>query len=326
MKILIAEDDPVSRRVLEAFLVRWGYEVIAASNGDEAWDALQKGDAPKLAILDWMMPGMDGVHVCRKIREDTERPYVYILMLTAKDRKQHILEGIEAGADEYLTKPFETHELKAHLHAGKRILDLQEALIRAREELRVQATHDPLTGLSNHAEILDRLRVEVERARRQAIPLGVVMADLDHFKHINDTHGHPAGDAVLREVARRMRTVVRPYDSVGRYGGEEFMVVVPGCNSAGALLQAERLRMSIRGEPITLAEGSIHATLSLGVATTGDAGASDWESLLRSADAALYRAKAGGRDRTEPSSEPRPETAEALALVPPAQAGEGPVL
>lgn len=179
MKILIAEDDPVSRRVLEAFLVKWSYEVIVARNGAEAWDELQKQEAPMLAILDWMMPGMDGVQVCRKIREAKDRPYVYILMLTAKERKQHILEGIEAGADEYLTKPFEPHELKAHLLAGRRILDLQDALIRAREELRVQATHDPLTGLCNHAEILGRLRVEVERARRQGTPVGVVMADLD---------------------------------------------------------------------------------------------------------------------------------------------------
>lgn len=326
MKILIAEDDPVSRRVLEAFLVKWSYEVIVARNGAEAWDELQKQEAPMLAILDWMMPGMDGVQVCRKIREAKDRPYVYILMLTAKERKQHILEGIEAGADEYLTKPFEPHELKAHLLAGRRILDLQDALIRAREELRVQATHDPLTGLCNHAEILGRLRVEVERARRQGTPVGVVMADLDYFKRINDTYGHPAGDTVLREVARRFRSAVRPYDSVGRYGGEEFMVVFPGCNSAAAVQQAERLRMSIREEPIALAGKSVAVTLSLGVAAAADPGSWDSESLLRLADTALYRAKAGGRDRVEPSTDPRLETSEERAAVAPPPIGDAPVV
>ena len=326
MRILIAEDDPVSCRVLEAFLIKWGYEVIVARNGAEAWDELQKQDSPKLAILDWMMPGMDGVQVCRKIREETERPYVYILMLTAKDRKQHILEGIEAGADEYLTKPFQAHELRAQLYAGRRILDLQETLIRTREELRVQATHDPLTGLCNHGEILSRMRIELERAQRQATPVGVVMADLDHFKRINDTYGHPAGDAVLREVARRLRTVVRPYDSVGRYGGEEFMVVVPGCDAAGALVQAERLRISVREEPIPLAEGGIRATLSLGVAAVDNPQASDWEPLLRTADAALYRAKAAGRDRAEPPVEARVKSPAAVTIGSPPQIAEGPIL
>lgn len=317
MRILIAEDDPVSRRMLEAFLVKWGYEVVIASNGAEAWDALRQQDAPKLAILDWMMPSMDGVQVCRKIREQTERPYVYILMLTAKDRKQNIVEGIEAGADEYLTKPFDAHELRAHLHAARRILDLQEALIRAREELRIQATHDPLTGLWNHAEILDRLRVELDRAQRQGTPVGLVMADVDHFKRINDTLGHPAGDSVLCEVARRMLATVRPYDSIGRYGGEEFMVVVPGCDAAGARLQAERLRATIGGAAIPSPGGSVSTTLSLGAAASSNPGAADWESLLRLADAALYRAKENGRDRVEGPRDGSLDNAEAIAVQPP---------
>ena len=303
MRILIAEDDPVSRRMLEAFLKKWGYDVLVATNGTEAWDWLQQADAPKLAILDWMMPGMDGVQVCRKLRERAGQPYVYILMLTAKNRKQDLVEGIEAGADDYLIKPFDVHELQAHLHAGKRILDLQEQLITAREVLRAQATHDPLTGLWNHAAILDILGVELERAQRQGAVLGMVMADLDHFKRINDTYGHPAGDAVLREVAHRMRAAVRPYDSVGRYGGEEFLIVVPGCDAAGVVTQAERLRTFTRGEPIPLAEGSIRVTLSLGAAATSEPKSSDWEVLLRAADAALYQAKQHGRDRVEVAAE-----------------------
>jgi two-component system, cell cycle response regulator len=322
LKILIAEDDPISRRMLQAFLTKWGYEVLVATNGTEAWEVLQREDAPKLAILDWMMPGMDGVQVCRKMRERPHQAYVYILMLTAKDRKQDIVEGIEGGADDYLVKPFDAHELKAHLHAGKRILDLQDELIAAREVLRVQATHDPLTGLWNHAAILDILRVELDRAQRHGTPLGVIMADLDHFKRINDTYGHPAGDTVLRETARRMRSAVRPYDSVGRYGGEEFLLVAPNCDAAGALIQAERLRTSIRSEPIGLAQDSLRVTVSLGLAATDDPRSSDWESLLRAADAALYQAKAHGRDRVEAAADPQLGTNAFGAPEAPASAAE----
>jgi len=203
------------------------------------------------------------------------------------------------------------------LHAAKRILDLQEALIRAREELRIQATHDPLTGLWNHAEILGRLRVELDRAQRQGTSLGLVMADIDHFKLINDTHGHPAGDAVLCEVARRMLAAVRPYDSIGRYGGEEFMIVVPGCDAEGVRLQAERLRAAIRSETIGLAGGGVSTTVSLGAAATSSPRASEWESLRRSADAALYQAKRNGRDRVEVSLDFSPDSAEAIAVQPP---------
>lgn len=319
MRILIAEDDPVSRRLLEAFLTRWGHEVITARDGNEAWELLQREDAPKLAILDWMMPGMDGVQVCLKTRERTGQPYVYILMLTAKDRKQDIVQGIEAGADEYMIKPFDAHELKAHLLAGKRILDLQEQLITAREELRIQATHDLLTGLWNHTSILDIVQVELERAQRQHTPLGLVMGDLDHFKSINDTYGHPAGDAVLREVARRMHSVVRPYDSVGRYGGEEFLVVIPACDLVDARHQAERLRASVRGQPIALGEASLPVTISLGVAATGEPKSTDPESLLRAADAALYLAKRNGRDRVESSTEADVHKVEAAAEPPAAR-------
>ena len=300
MRVLIAEDDPVSRHMLEAFLTKWGYEVVVAGDGQEAWQVLQQDDAPKLAILDWMMPGMEGVQVCRRLRERADHPYVYVLMLTSRDRKQDLVEGIEAGADDYLIKPFDAHELRAHLHAGKRILDLQQELISARDALRVQATHDPLTGLWNHAAIFDILRRELERAQRQRTSLGVVMADLDHFKQINDTYGHPAGDAVLREATRRMQSAVRTYDSIGRYGGEEFLIVVPGADEASALHQGERLRASISKAPIEVDPSSaIPLTISLGVTAPAEPKASNLESLLRAADLALYEAKRKGRNRVE---------------------------
>lgn len=299
MRILIAEDDPVSRHMLEAFLKKWGFEVAVARDGVEAWEILQQEGAPQLGIIDWMMPGMDGVQVCRKLRERGGHPYVYIILLTAKDQKRDIIEGIESGADDYLIKPFDAHELRAHLRAAKRILDLQEELISAREVLRIQATHDPLTGLWNHAAVFDILRKELERSQRQGNSLGVVMADLDHFKRINDTHGHLAGDAVLTEVARRLRAAVRPYDSVGRYGGEEFLAVVPGCDSSSVLHQAERLRACVGGEPFDIGGTLINLTLSVGVAASGQTRIHDSDALLRAADAALYRAKGNGRNRIE---------------------------
>ncbi len=299
MRILIAEDDPVSRRLLETFLVKWGYDVVVAGDGAQAWKVLQREDAPKLVVLDWMMPGMDGVQVCCEVRNRADRPYVYIILLTAKGHKEDIIEGIEAGADDYLTKPFDAHELRARLRAGRRILDLQEELVSAREALRVQATHDPLTGLWNRGAILDILRRELGRAQREGVPLGVVMADLDHFKRINDTHGHLAGDAVLQEATRRMRASVRPYDAIGRYGGEEFLIVVPACDAVSALHQAERLRASISGAPMKISQGLMPVTLSLGVAASGVAKDADADLLLRAADAALYRAKNAGRNRVE---------------------------
>jgi len=303
VRVLIAEDEPVSRHMLEAFLTKWGYEVVVAGDGREAWQVLQQDDAPKLAILDWMMPGMEGVQVCQRLRERADHPYVYVLMLTSRDRKQDLVEGIEAGADDYLIKPFDAHELMAHLHAGKRILDVQQELISARDALRVQATHDPLTGLWNHAAIFDILRRELERAQRQRTSLGVVMADLDHFKQINDTYGHPAGDAVLREATRRLQSAVRTYDSIGRYGGEEFLVVVPGADEASALQQAERLRASISKAPIEVDQSSaIPLTISLGVTAPAEPEASNLESLLRAADLALYEAKRKGRNRVEMAS------------------------
>jgi diguanylate cyclase (GGDEF)-like protein len=231
------------------------------------------------------------------VRKRADQPYVYIVLLTAKSQKDDLVEGMEAGADDYLIKPFDAHELRARLQAGTRILDLQEQLVSAREALRVQATHDPLTGLWNRAAILDILQRELGRAQREGASLGVVMADLDHFKRINDSYGHLVGDAALRETGRRMYASVRPYDAIGRYGGEEFLIVVPGCNPPDALNAAERLRIAIGKEAMEIPGGRIDLTLSLGVTASGRAKNSDPDLLLRAADAALYQAKQAGRNR-----------------------------
>jgi len=304
VKILVAEDDPVSRRLLEVTLSKWGYEVVTCADGQAAWDALKAPDAPQLVILDWMMPRLDGLQVCKNVRNPAERPaepYVYIILLTAKSQKTDMVTGLEAGADDYLTKPFDAQELRMRLRAGRRILDLLDELVRAREIMREQSRKDSLTQLCTRATVLELLKHELDRSQRTSVdrdaPVSVILADLDHFKHINDTYGHLAGDVVLRETARRMRDAVRPYDSIGRYGGEEFLLVLSNCDTIGAVALAERLLQAVRKDTIVLAEDTVSVTLSAGVATSGVM--QDPETLVGAADAALYRAKRGGRNRVE---------------------------
>ncbi|MGH9684970.1 MAG: GGDEF domain-containing response regulator [Candidatus Acidiferrales bacterium] len=298
-RILIAEDDRVSRRVLEVFLTKWGYEVLLAENGDQALKILEDDNAPRVAVLDWMMPGMEGVQVCRRVREHAERPYIYILLLTARGQKEDMLAGLGSGADDYLTKPFDAQELRARLHVGERIVDLQDLLIDARDQLRFRATHDALTGVANRGVVLDALRRESARQVREGGPFGIVLADLDHFKNVNDAHGHLCGDAVLQEAAQRMSASVRAYDTVGRYGGEEFLIVVPASDSLGTLGLAERIRLAIAATPIATKAGDVQVTASLGVAVSTSAQPFDAQMLLQLADEALYRAKDRGRNRSE---------------------------
>jgi diguanylate cyclase (GGDEF)-like protein len=297
VKILIADDDDVLRHILQATLTRWGYEVVVSRTGLEAWQVLEGDDAPKLAILDWIMPGMDGIEVCREIRKRVDEPYIYVLLLTAKDRKEDVVAGMDAGADDYLAKPFDPEELKVRLRAGRRILDLQSELLAARERLHYQATHDSLTGLLNRAAALEALRTELERANRQDLALSVILADVDHFKQINDTYGHAVGDAVLCEAAHRMKSSVRVYDTVGRYGGEEFLFILPGCTGANAMMQADRLRTCITEHPIELSRLSISFTVSMGVVIRDSGVPDDLDTLIQEADAALYQAKILGRNR-----------------------------
>ena len=302
MNILIAEDDRVSRRLLESMLTKWGYGVIAAGDGDEAWRHLEEPDAPNLAILDWMMPGANGVEVCRRVRAQGGDQYTYVLLLTAKGGKEDIIHGMEAGADDYLVKPFDPHELKVRLRAGRRILELHAALIAAREQLREKADHDPLTGLLNRAAICEVLNHELARTFREGRPMCVTMGDLDHFKSVNDRYGHLAGDIVLREAAQRFQECSRPYDAVGRYGGEEFLFVIPGCDTEEGAALAERVREEIAAEPVDTSGGMISMTISLGVASTQGIGKANEQTLIQAADEALYRAKDGGRNRVEVAS------------------------
>ncbi len=296
-RILIADDSVVSRHLLEATLRKWGFDVVVACDGMEAWEQLQKEDAPSIAILDWVMPGLTGPEVCHLVRKRSRERYSYLLLLTSKSLKEDLIEGMEAGADDYLTKPFHQHELRVRLRAGTRIIDLQSELLAAREALQEQATKDFLTCVWNRSSILDTLTRELARSQREQRPLGLLMADLDKFKSINDTHGHFAGDAALKEAVRRMQSCIRSYDSIGRYGGEEFLIVLPGCDENWTFRQAERLRWNLKNTPIVIEDVALTLTGSFGATSIAPGKPIDSDALIRIADEALYRAKREGRDR-----------------------------
>ena len=296
MKVLVADDSATVREVLASALRRWDLEPVLASDGEVAWRLLSEPDAPPLALVDWEMPALDGLALCRRIREREQdgSHYTYLLLLTARG-SAHLVSGMEAGADDYLVKPFDQNELRVRLRAARRIVELQATLYRLHDELLTQSRTDPLTGCLNRRAILERFTAEAARARRDRQPLSVGMLDLDHFKRVNDEHGHPAGDRVLCELVRRLGAAVRASDVFGRMGGEEFLVLWP--NAADAQLTAERVRRGVAGAPFAIRDGALALTVSLGVTTTG--GDEALEAVLARADEALYRAKAGGRDRVE---------------------------
>lgn len=315
VRILIAEDNPVFRQLLETMLQKWDYDVISARDGAQAWEILEGDHPPQLAILDWMMPRLNGLDVCRRIRSLRREPYIYTILLTAKDSQKELVEGMEAGADDYLRKPFDAHELRVRLRAGRRILDLQTELVLAGEALRLQAMQDPLTGLCNRTAIFGLLQRELDRAKSESSSLSLVMADVDRFKDVNDTMGHLAGDAVLREAAQRMKSQLRSDDAIGRYGGEEFLFVLPGCGGSFGAKQAERIRLVMNSEPFHLPEGSISVTCSLGVSCSGKNDSTDPDQLIRLADMALYAAKRKGRNRVEVAYATRPGAGHESLLV-----------
>jgi len=296
MRILVAEDDAISRTLLERTLQRAGYAVVSVENGAQAIAELVKHDAPRLALLDWIMPEMDGVEVCREIRRRKEQAYTYLILLSSKESKGDIVVGLESGADDYLTKPFNVDELKARLRTGHRILELEDHLVEARESMRFQATHDLLTSLWNRGVIVELMSHEIMRSRREGSCTAVMMCDIDHFKSVNDQYGHAVGDEVLREVARRLHNSVRSYDTVGRYGGEEFLVALNKCNPGSAISRAENLREKIAARPIQTTNKPVSVTISIGLALSAEFTKCTVEEIVHHADMALYAAKAAGRN------------------------------
>lgn len=299
MKILVADDSEMTRMILQGRLTQWGYEIISARDGYEAWNILQKKGRPRIILLDWMMPNMNGIELCKKIRQHIKEPYIYIILLTAKKGKQDLIEAMDAGADDFISKPFDPHILKVRLRAGKRITNLQNELIAAREKLRIQATHDSLTQLFNRSEVMNMMARELSRSRRDSSSIGVLMIDIDFFKSINDTHGHLVGDEVLIKLAEQMRQCTRRYDTIGRYGGEEFIIVLPQCGESEVHCVAERLRTTVCNNDYETQEGPVHVSISLGATwVTPSEQKCDAVDLIKIADQALYAAKHQGRNKT----------------------------
>lgn len=297
MRVLVAEDNAVMRRLLESALRRWEYEVISTADGLEAWQILSSADPPPIAVMDWMMPGLSGVELCRRLRARSEPPYVYAVLLTGRSDRADVVEGLEAGADDYVVKPFDMEELRVRLRAARRIVELERRLLEAQEQLRQAALRDPLTGLWNHGAILEMAGRELARARRSGEPVGLLMIDLDGFKRCNDGRGHQAGDAVLVELARRLTQAVRAGDHLGRYGGDEFLLVAPGCGGRELDGLAQRIREAVEAEPFHRGADEVRLTVSIGVAEVAAGSGEDVGDLIAAADEALYEAKRAGRNR-----------------------------
>jgi two-component system, cell cycle response regulator len=289
VKILIAEADEQTRLRLFALLSQRGYEVMIATNGAEACRLLQHDDAPSLALIGRYMPGLDGLELCRTVRQWSNERYIYIVMLTVQKDTPDIVAGMRAGADDYISKNCAFDELHARLRAGERILKLQE-------QLRIEATHDVLTGTLNRRAILSLLERQAAQATRHPSQVGILLLDLDHFKMVNDSHGHTTGDDVLTETAKRLAAPLRRYDALGRYGGEEFLIVLPRCDLERTAEVAERVRLSVSKTPIDTSAGKIAITASIGAAAMDHRPVSAHD-LIQRADQALYDAKALGRNR-----------------------------
>ncbi len=298
MKVLIADDDPVSRITLSGILSGLGYGMTEAEDGLEAVKKMSCPDAPRLALVDWMMPGLEGPEVVRRVRSlDGDNP-PYIIMLTSKCKESDIIEGLDAGANDYLAKPFSSGELAARVAVGSRTLKMQDELIRSREELAYLASHDGLTGMLNRRAVTDMLSKELARSRRHGNELIAAICDIDHFKRVNDTYGHQTGDDVLRGVSGVLRENVREYDTVGRLGGEEFLAVLPLTENFDNTATCERLRSIIENTGFNTPAGLVNITVSIGAFRTCGK-RSDANSALMAADKALYAAKEGGRNRVE---------------------------
>lgn len=296
MKVAIADDDSTSRRLLRRHLERWGYGVEEFSDGLSAWNALQQENAPDLVVIDWQMPHLTGLELCRALRADHSERHRYLILLTERHAQHDKVAGLDAGADDYLLKPFDPQELRLRVRNGERILEMQHDLITARDTLRQRATFDGLTGLLNRTAGLELLEVKLREEQRPT----VLLIDIDDFKEINDTHGHPAGDRVLCDVAKQLKSGLEEGDFVARLGGEEFLVVLRDREESCARDQAMRLITRIAtnvaipgcdGRSVTISAGVVYCDVDEPPRNGGE--------LIGLADEALYAAKRHGKNRAE---------------------------
>ncbi|HEX9593680.1 MAG TPA: diguanylate cyclase [bacterium] len=297
MRILIADDDRLSLRLLEHTLQEWGHDVVSCGDGLEAWRRLVAAGV-SLVITDWIMPGLDGLQLTGLIRGRLASPYIYVILLTGEEGRDGFLAAMDAGVDDYLTKPLDLAELHARLAVGNRVLTLQDELRQALAAAEELATTDALTGLLNRRTILERGALAYEQSRRQGYPLSLIMADIDHFKQVNDAYGHQAGDRVLAAVAAALQSGIRRYDQIGRYGGEEFLAILPGCSAADVGPVAERMRRAVEDLEVVEKGARLSLTASFGMASSIGDEEGRIDLLIDAADRALYEAKAEGRNRT----------------------------
>lgn len=295
MKVMIVEDDPISRHLLETFLSDWDYDILAVNDGTEAWETIKesKTQAPSLIISDWMMPNMNGLELCKKIREMEKHDYIYFILLTSKSERKDVIEGLDSGADDFIVKPFDHGELKSRVKIGERIINLESRIME-------MANKDFLTGILNRRAFMERMEEEIVRSVREHKIFSLILIDIDHFKTINDSYGHQVGDLVLQKVTGRLSEIIRPYDSLGRYGGEEFVVCSPERNMDQSAIIAERMRRNTEEIKIKLPDNTlfpIQITASFGVACFMEGIDDNTDAIIKRADDALYRAKSEGRNR-----------------------------
>jgi len=299
LKVLVAEDERVPRTLLARHISQWGYRVVEADNGDTAWALLGAGDPPRIAVLDWVMPGLDGVAICRRLQDNPDHPFIYTLLLTAKTDESDLVHALSQGAHDFLSKPARIGELQARLAVARRLVEANDRLREYASRMEELATTDSLTGAANRRSLFDCAERELARSARHRTPCSALLLDVDAFKDINDRHGHAAGDAVLKKVVDICRHTLRTSDVVARLGGDEFAVLLPQTARDAALALAERLRAAVEAADYGPDWKTLRATVSIGVGACDDN--RDIHSLLRNADRALYRAKQAGRNRVSHS-------------------------
>ncbi len=297
-RVLLTDDEPVQRMLIGRMLSRAGYEVVMAEDGQQAVQMMQQGNF-QLLLTDWEMPNLDGIGLCRALRSMNLPYYTYTILLTSRDAVEHVVMGLQAGADDYLTKPIMEPELLARLNTGKRLVEMERSLRQANEENRRLSIIDALTGVYNRRYLMEQLAKELERSARYHHPLSLILCDVDHFKRINDNYGHQCGDETLVQFSQVLRGCLRETDWVARYGGEEFVMVLPETTLNAAAQVAERCRAILAKEPLKMSNQILPITASFGVSgwQEGVPAGSEASKLIALADGGVYASKEGGRNR-----------------------------